>query len=918
MQEYEKVVSLFEYTKKLIELKYNIISDINKQLFLLPIKSIPVYEQYTEFSFRDTVESGDDAVGESEPLLRIQKPDYQPCPEPGDALRLWLNDDWQSFKNNGVYIAERKIDEKFSESPDRVAAYMAWSEEREAWMADCQLTETPPPCPEPHVIFAGWLQEAWDDPLAEAGVFDTMPITKKFTDNEARVRAYENWQVKRGEWVRQQHSIAAVRALFMSLFNVYTDLRRESETQELMVGSGTIRVADNPKINHPLLLKRASIELNAKDNIITINDTDSVPEIYALLLSEINKTISINTSATLDAQSVLAQNFYHPLDRNNASDFLKTFVHSLSPNSDFIAFDEKDKSIRSDIHVSMKEPVLFVRKKIDGTLKALEIIVDNINETHEYPRPLGELVSGGTIDVPEHSEESSIEELLAYANGEDPEILLAKEANREQLEIAERIEQYNAVLVQGPPGTGKTHTIANLIGHFLSQGKNVLVTSHTAKALSVIQEKLPVSIRSLCVTVAGDDNSAMVRSVDGISEFMAHHTSAEMVRRVKASEEKRHKILNELNAIRKKLYQIRYSEFKPIVFGGEEYSPKEAAEFVRENSEDLSYIPGTVELYHTMPVTFDDLVFLYKCNETITQNEEVELTAKLPNPAAFPSVEDFKKLCADIEYAKSDTPLPQSIPELITTPDSSQVEDIIQTYIEPLSKAGSWAVAAAADGKRSGGYRQMWDNLCALISDAASFSEDNSFLLWGKSIQINDSVTLSMIQSNSDKLSAAYAKGKPSVLSMAFNKDLKAIANGVKINGQVLSSTQDCQTLFAYAHLKHLRNEIAPIWDELLSTNGESTFHSLGGEPEAIALRFVDDIKTYLDWSESSFEPLKSALAGTGLSSDTIFPLDRLATDREQIAAIFDVIAHRLPGLLQAVRNWDEYNKIGSITFLMG
>ena len=60
-------------------------------------------------------------------------------------------------------------------------------------------------------------------------------------------------------------------------------------------------------------------------------------------------------------------------------------------------------------------------------------------------------------------------------NSEDDEVLLSKPANPEQLQIAKRLESYGAVLVQGPPGTGKTHTIGNLIGHLLAQGKSVLV-----------------------------------------------------------------------------------------------------------------------------------------------------------------------------------------------------------------------------------------------------------------------------------------------------------------------------------------------------------------------------------------------------------------------------------------------------------
>ena len=57
------------------------------------------------------------------------------------------------------------------------------------------------------------------------------------------------------------------------------------------------------------------------------------------------------------------------------------------------------------------------------------------------------------------------------------------------------IRTKNGVLVQGPPGTGKSQTIANLICHLLALGKKVLVTSHAARALTVLKNKIPEEIR---------------------------------------------------------------------------------------------------------------------------------------------------------------------------------------------------------------------------------------------------------------------------------------------------------------------------------------------------------------------------------------------------------------------------------------
>lgn len=53
------------------------------------------------------------------------------------------------------------------------------------------------------------------------------------------------------------------------------------------------------------------------------------------------------------------------------------------------------------------------------------------------------------------------------------------QALRVQAELAAR----DAVIIQGPPGTGKSHLTAELCGNFLAQGKRVLVTALTNRAL---------------------------------------------------------------------------------------------------------------------------------------------------------------------------------------------------------------------------------------------------------------------------------------------------------------------------------------------------------------------------------------------------------------------------------------------------
>ena len=58
----------------------------------------------------------------------------------------------------------------------------------------------------------------------------------------------------------------------------------------------------------------------------------------------------------------------------------------------------------------------------------------------------------------DHGEET-YEQRLAATAGEDPDILLAKAANKEQLMIARRIREAGSVVVQGPAGGRVRHIL---------------------------------------------------------------------------------------------------------------------------------------------------------------------------------------------------------------------------------------------------------------------------------------------------------------------------------------------------------------------------------------------------------------------------------------------------------------------------
>ncbi|MDR6392604.1 AAA domain-containing protein [Paraburkholderia phenoliruptrix] len=109
-------------------------------------------------------------------------------------------------------------------------------------------------------------------------------------------------------------------------------------------------------------------------------------------------------------------------------------------------------------------------------------------------------------------------------SGKPKELFFPLPYNHEQVTIVEQLERSDGVAVQGPPGTGKTHTIANIICHYLATGKKILVTSKGEKALELLQEKIPEEVRPLTVALLSGDRHGMQQFQASI-EAIIHHVS---------------------------------------------------------------------------------------------------------------------------------------------------------------------------------------------------------------------------------------------------------------------------------------------------------------------------------------------------------------------------------------------------------
>lgn len=862
LTEQEKVISLFQFIQELNKLKQKATINIKDYPWSFSISDIPNDPDNISVFYRDRVEDEDSNL--SSVLLSVHKPEFHKCPEPDTLFAEWLEPGWDSYRN------EVSIRDSIQ------------------------------------------LQDKSEEIIAE----DLDESVELFQDDIERVSAFNKWIEVRSEWVETQKLTERTRNLFADLYRLYFELQRDSETMEMIVANGMLYDRNTPELKHPVLTHRVKLNYDADSNTVFIEDAEVSSELYSIAFQILD---DINLSAVNKLSDDLQKNDYHPLDRNDTPAFLKVLVHQLSSESMFADNDMPTDWKRSNRLLLVDDPCYIVRKRLDGTLKAIEQIIENVQETGEVPAPIGDIVSGGTIDIPEDIGEETVEEQLAAVGGESVDILLSKEANKEQLEIAKRIEYYNAVLVQGPPGTGKTHTIANLMGHFLAQGKSVLVTSHTTKALNVLKEKVAPGLQNLCVSVLDDSNIDMERSIDGITSYMSKTTSHEIKREMDMISVERKQVIKNLAETRKKIFAIINQECNCIVYNGEEISPSKAAEFVLNNAESLSYIPGKVRINSALPLTFEQLSALYRSNEGLSEYDEQELSYGIPSTKEILSPTTFGEVWNAYQYAQKKL---QSIEEengwkidnctadrhinfdcpfgsfSLEYPDYNCV-NVLQNYAASFGKIEKWMKCAAVDGKIGGAFRNKWETLINQIQKTCSFAESVVSEQFGKSIQFANSDTKASLKEPLEKLSAIFAdKGKVSKLTLMMHKDYVSALEAVTINGMTLQSKEDCDIILHCIELENTRNQCARYWDELLAIHDVPHFYELDThDQERVATNWIPLISKYLDWYGKEYQPLMDRMEACGFPNELIFSFSALDSDLSRTDKILSSIEKIIPPL---------------------
>ncbi|HTO43072.1 MAG TPA: AAA domain-containing protein [Burkholderiales bacterium] len=397
--------------------------------------------------------------------------------------------------------------------------------------------------------------------------------------------------------------------------------------------------------------------------------------------------------------------------------------------------------------------------------------------------------------------------------------------NDEQLRIAQLLEASDGVVVQGPPGTGKTHTIANVICHWLANGRRVLVTSMKDPALAVLRDKLPEPIRPLAISLLASEQEGMERFEQSIRTIASEVQSIDPVSTARDIAQ----LEETINGLHARLLRIdtdarRWARLNlsRIEMEGESIDPADAAQELITQSGRFEWLPDPLGVGPQFRPRFgvEDVNRLREARRRLGRDIEY---AGCSLPAALPDAQLLLQAHRDLARFRmlSAETRSGSVPRLadarqqsfaLLRETSAEIERI-NALREDVARAHRPWTAALRERLRGGGLAEQFALLEKLGQELdLAAVERRAFL--GKPVELPPQAEL---DAELVKAVDNLAQGKRAFsLASAFGKGgTRRNLDAVRVNGRAPADAQEWQHVSDCLALRARWDELTVRWNTL-------------------------------------------------------------------------------------------------------
>ncbi len=646
-------------------------------------------------------------------------------------------------------------------------------------------------------------------------------------------------------WAEEEKLRRKTIQLYAKLFTLKQELEGSIIEAQLElfwgVGIGIWHCKGNT-VGYPLVGRLAELSLNLKTAEIEIRPRDVDARIEVDWYASMDNPGVANLEKTAREFFGKATKTFSPFDRSTFEALLRTAVTHLDANGiywpDVVLPEDRSLPKLEDKLKVTDTWVLFARPRTNNLfvqdLEKLKKKVEEIDPKQFPPavaavitdpatdNPVVELPTFRGISATFHTEGTSV------ATGKKArDLFFPKPFNDEQVRIIQLLDVSDGVVVQGPPGTGKTHTIANVICHYLAEGKRVLVTSMKDPALAVLQEHLPEEIRPLAISLLLSEQEGMKQFEHAIhkiaSEVQAldRSATASAIHHLEVSIDALH---GRLSLIDRQIGEWARKNLNKILLDDEEIDPQDSAREVIDNVGQFEWLPDALSTGVEFTTLFSDadIVRLREARRALGQDIDY-LGASLPQLVEFPDskvllevhqdLSNFERLKLSVE--KGDVPaLADSSQETLNLAQQlhTHIGSLRQLRDEVDKANRSWTKPMRERLRRSSD-----DDLLKMLESLGS--ELNAALEKRKDFFVHPVTVTSGAETDADFMEAVgnLADGKrPFGLKGVFGKtEQKKYLNSVRVGELKPSKTKDWLHVKVYLCLKLRFRELVLRWDLL-------------------------------------------------------------------------------------------------------
>ncbi|MES2870366.1 MAG: AAA domain-containing protein [Pseudomonadota bacterium] len=709
-------------------------------------------------------------------------------------------------------------------------------------------------------------------------------------DIKAQFKSYTNtaWRLWAAEEKQRRKSIELYAELFLLVQQMQGNL---GDAQlELVWGMG-VSTWEHPVvgvIHYPLISQLVEIAINPDSMAIEVRPRSAEPrlEVDAYVAADI---------AGVGPLATLAKDFFKkdqagisPFNASSHDPVIRSASSLLDAQGQFlpstVALD--DRSVpKADEHLCVTDTwTLFARTRDSN------MFIEDLGRFEGVIESLGDLPPALQAILTEPSE--VLEDLvlppfrgLSYVSGsqgsdalaEKPhELYFPKPYNDEQVQIIQLLEVHDGVVVQGPPGTGKTHTIANVISHYLANGKRVLVTSMKDPALAVLQEKLPEDIRPLAISLLSSEADGMKQfefAIQKISAEVQRIDRALYKREISQIDDEINTLHGQISSVDREITLWAERNLSDLEIDGERLSPTHAAQLVATHQAQTNNFADRLSIgdEHRAQFTVQDIIALREARFELKDSLSY-LGQTVPQLADFPDAQTLIQVHQDLAQ-ESQLQHKESTGEVPRLVDSSaQTLEQAQALVEHLghwqalraqinATEQTWLSAMQAYLVRSGN-----SDVLALFD---SLKLEIESTLTGRKAFVARPVSLSFeLQAQPEVLAAIdnLAEGRrPFGLSGLIGKGAqRQLLDEVVVLGSKPQNDQDWAHVQAFVRFQQHSRTLLLRWNALAAEMPLPTFETEAEQllAAAQAIELFDDMARANRWEVRAQTELKQLLPG--------------------------------------------------------